>query len=232
MDEMVLTAEEVRVLGALIEKEMATPDYYPLTLNALVNACNQKSNREPVVQYGDGAVLKAISGLQNNQLAFEVNAVDSRVPKYEHNVGKRLMLSVQEIAILTVLLLRGPQTVGELRGRTGRLYPFDNLDEVAVTLDSLATRELGALVTQLPVLPGRKEPRYAHLLSGEPAVEETPAFAYAPTPTAPAVAPAPAPPVDSGLQDQVSALEEEVLSLREELDELKAAFQAFRKQFE
>lgn len=229
MDEMVLTAEEARVLGALIEKEMATPDYYPLTLNALVNACNQKSNREPVVQYGDGAVLKAISGLQGHQLAFEVNAVDSRVPKYEHNVGKRLMLSVQEIAILTVLLLRGPQTVGELRGRTGRLYPFDNLDEVAVTLDSLATRELGALVTQLPVLPGRKEPRYAHLLSGEPVVEETPAYAYAPVANAAASAAAP---VDSELQDQVNALEEEVLGLRGELDELKAAFEAFREQFE
>ncbi|CAM2009116.1 YceH family protein [Acanthopleuribacter pedis] len=231
MDELVLTDEQVRVLGALIEKEMATPDYYPLTLNALVNACNQKSNRDPVVQYGDGAVLKAIQGLQSHNLGFEVNAVDSRVPKYEHNIGKRLMLSVQEIAILAVLLLRGPQTVGELRGRTGRLYPFENLEEVAVTLDSLANREQGALVTSLPIQPGRKEPRFAHLLAGEPRVEETPTYSSGPA-TPPVPVASSAAPVDDELREQVALLEEEVSRLSGELSELKAAFQAFREQFE
>ncbi|MHB1699173.1 MAG: YceH family protein [Acidobacteriaceae bacterium] len=161
----VLTQVEARVLGALIEKEITTPDYYPLSLNALLNACNQTSNRDPVTSLDEDAVRQALHTLQEKDLARPAGGMDSRVAKYEHhlesfNFGRR------EIAILCVLLLRGPQTPGELRGRTERLYHFDELSDVQSTLQKLAQRE-PSLVAVLPRRPGTKEARYAHLLCGE-----------------------------------------------------------------
>ena len=220
--EQTLTMEEVRVLGSLIEKEMATPDYYPLTLNALINACNQKSNREPVVSFDDQTVLRAIDRLRDRNFAFEVKSVDSRVPKYEHNVAKALLLTVQEVAVLDVLLLRGPQTVGELRARTGRLYPFEDMDAVEITLKTLMEREVDPLVMQLPVQPGRKEPRYAHLLMGEPEVDAAPAREIVHR----------GPSLDDEVNRRVARLEEEVRELRESVADLKAELAAFRAQFE
>src|SRR5947209_20061670 len=158
-----LDAAQVRVLGTLIEKEVTTPDYYPLSLNALVNACNQKSNREPVVAYDDDTVEVALEGLRNKGLSLRVTGRDSRVPKHEQRFTERFNLGRREAAIMCVLMLRGPQTPGELRGRTDRLYAFDDLEAVESTLTRLAEMEF---VTRLPRQTGFKEPRSAHLLSG------------------------------------------------------------------
>ena len=232
----ILSMEEVRVLGALIEKETTTPDYYPLTLNSLINACNQKSNREPVVVFDDRTVLRAIDQLRDRQFAWMVDAVDSRVPKYEQNFTRHLNLTLQEVAVVCVLLLRGAQTIGEIRSRCARIYPFDSMDEVAVTLDTLADRE-EPLVTRLPLQPGRKEARFAHLLQGEPEVTTAPVYGDPVQPAAPPVptpAPAPMAPVadTSELEERIELLEEEVSSLRSELDTLTRALAEFKAQFE
>jgi uncharacterized protein YceH (UPF0502 family) len=216
-----LTAEEARVLGALIEKELTTPDYYPLTANALRNACNQKSNRNPVVAYDESTILRAIDGLRDKGLGNRVHAADARVPKYEHKFGTALALSEQEIAVLCELMLRGPQTVGELRGRCDRLYPFSALDEVHVTLETLMDCE-PPKVMRLPVQPGRKEPRYAQLLTGEPDPEMLE--------VAPVAAAKPA--VASVDESRIETLETQVATLQEEIESLKAAFETFRQQFE
>ncbi|MHB8790471.1 MAG: YceH family protein [Desulfobulbaceae bacterium] len=211
-----LNAVEARVLGCLLEKEMATPEYYPLSLNGLVNACNQKSNREPVVSYDEHAVAQALESLKGKRLVWRTDA--ARVPKYGQELDKKFSLEVRELAVLCLLLLRGPQTVGELRGRTERLYGFADLEEVATTLQGL---EEMALVRKLPRQPGRKESRYAHLLGGEPENVE----------------PAAAAPEAATVQvraenERLAALEEEVNSLRTELAELRAAFLDFKRQFE
>lgn len=217
-----LSAEEVRVLGALIEKETATPDYYPLTLNALVNACNQKSNREPVVSYSERDVIRAINHLRDRGWALEVHLADSRVPKYEHNLASALGLTLQEMAVLCVLMLRGPQTLGEVRGRTNRLYPFESLEETEIALDELVAKE-EALAVKLAVQPGRKEARYAHLLSGEPVLEEPEPVRFT----------APAPELsDSDYEIRITQLETEVATLSEALKALKDQFSAFRAEFE
>jgi len=158
-----LDAAEARVLGSLLEKEIATPEYYPLSLNALVNACNQKSNRDPVVSYDEDTVEQALEELRKKGLALRITGRDSRVPKHEQRFTEKFNLGRREAAVVCVLLLRGPQTVGELRGRTERLYTFDDLEGVASTLDRLAEMEF---VKQLPRQPGFKEQRYAQLLSG------------------------------------------------------------------
>jgi uncharacterized protein YceH (UPF0502 family) len=198
-----LSEVEVRVLGSLIEKEITTPDYYPLSLNALVNACNQKNNREPVMNLDEGAVRNALDGLQSHRLAGPARGADSRVAKYEHRVQEVFNFTRGETAILCVLLLRGPQTPGELRGRTERMFRFEHLDDVQSTLQRLMERE-PPLVAMLQRQPGTKESRYAHLLSGEPnaAVEAAKVNADE----------------ESG---GIACLEEEVARLRSELDEVK-----------
>jgi uncharacterized protein len=164
-DPVVLTAVEARVLGALVEKEITTPDYYPLSLNALVNACNQRSNREPVMNVGEDEVRQALNALQDLQLAGHARSSDGRVAKYEHWLGEAYNFSRAEVALLCVLLLRGPQTPGELRGRTERLHRFDEISDVLDGLQKLIKRD-PSLVSILPRQPGTKESRYAHLLSG------------------------------------------------------------------
>ncbi|GAB4404538.1 MAG: YceH family protein [Bryobacter sp.] len=161
---MELSAIEQRVLGALIEKEMATPDYYPLSLNALVNACNQKNNREPVLSLTESDVLGAIEVMRHSGLAFEISGPQHRVAKYSHGLGAKLNLGNRELAILSVLLCRGPQTPGELRGRTQSLYAFEDLESVLLTLERMAKREELPLVKELPRAPGSRENRWSHLL--------------------------------------------------------------------
>lgn len=166
-----LTPIEARVLGSLIEKEATTPDYYPLSLNGVINACNQKSNRDPVMGLGETETLEALDGLVSKRLARDRTAAGSRVTKYGHRLSGTLGLtrefSREEIAVLCVLMLRGAQTVGEIRGRSQRLCPFENLGQVEATLSGLMTRDDGPYVTKLAREPGRKEARYAHLLCGD-----------------------------------------------------------------
>jgi uncharacterized protein YceH (UPF0502 family) len=212
----VLTAIEVRVLGALVEKDLTTPDYYPLSLNALVNACNQKNNRDPVTSLSEDAVREALHSLQEKRLAGPASGADSRVTKYEHRLQERYNFDRREIAILCVLLLRGPQTPGELRGRTERMHRFDDLDEVQSGLQRLGQRE-PALVKMLPRVPGTKESRYAHLLAGDVEGFEPPA---------------PVVPVTSAEAERIARLEEQVATLQGEVTELKQQVADFRRQFE
>ncbi len=170
--ETLLNETEVRVVGSLVEKQVTTPDYYPLTLNALVNACNQISNRDPVVKYDERTVEDAIDSLRTKNLVYIFYGAESRVPKYKHMMREVYTLSSQELAVMCVLMLRGPQTIGEVRGRTGRLYEFAELREVEETLDGLARRD-EPLVFKLPRQTGRKEARYTHLLSGQPEFDES-----------------------------------------------------------
>jgi uncharacterized protein len=160
-----LTVAEARVLGALVEKEVTTPDYYPMSLNALINACNQRSNREPVMDLDEDAVRQALHGLEDLRMAGRARGADGRVTKYEHWLGEAFNFSRAETALMCVLLLRGPQTPGELRGRTERMHRFDEISEVLAGLQKLMERA-PALVAVLPRQPGTKESRYAHLLSG------------------------------------------------------------------
>lgn len=224
MDETLspLNATEIRVLGSLIEKQISTPDYYPLTLNALTNACNQLTNREPVVQFDDQTVVRALDGLREKRLATQFSGAESRVAKYKHTLNDRLLLTPGEIALLCVLMLRGPQTIGELRTRSERLFNFDSLPEVEEALTGLAARQPQPLVAKLPRQPGTKESRYAQLLSG-PAEVST----FEPT-----VRPEPATLAVRAENERVAKLEQEVADLRRELDELKQQLGAFRKQFE
>ena len=215
--EIVLTDEEARVLGSLVEKEVTTPDYYPLSLNALLNACNQKSNREPVMNLGEDDVRRALGDLNRKGLAGAASSADSRVPKFEHRLQEVLNLDRRETAVLCVLLLRGPQTPGELRGRTERMYPFHDLDEVQSALQRLIQRD-PALVAALRRQPGTKELRYAHLLSGE--VE-----AWEPPPLSKSVAAGETP-------DRLERLESEVAQLRAEVAELQQQLADFKRQFE
>jgi uncharacterized protein YceH (UPF0502 family) len=205
---IVLTAVEARVLGALVEKEITTPDYYPLSLNALVNACNQRSNREPVMDLGEDEVRKALNALQDKNLAGHARSADGRVAKYEHWLGEAFNFSRAEIALLCVLLLRGPQTPGELRGRTERLHRFDEISDVLGGLQKLMDRE-PSLAAVLPRQPGTKESRYAHLLSGS--VESIAA----------AASEAPAQHQSSASDERIERLEAEVSDLRRQVDELR-----------
>ena len=222
MDER-LSAIEVRVLGSLIEKQITTPEYYPLTLNALVNACNQLTNREPVVQYDEKTVARALEDLREKKLVWIVSQAGGRVPKYEQRLTEALRLSEQETAVLCALMLRGPQTVGEVRGRTGRLYEFADLNEVELTLQALSTSEPRALVTRLARVPGAKESRFAHLLSGEVVVDESKPAALRAEPATVEV---------RAENERIAKLEERVRALQQEIDELKQALFDFRKQFE
>jgi uncharacterized protein YceH (UPF0502 family) len=217
--ELSLTDNEVRVLGSLIEKDITTPEYYPLSLNALVNACNQKSNRDPVMQLAEDDVRNALTALQERRMAGPAGGADSRVTKYEHRLQEVFNFTRPEIAVLCVLLLRGPQTPGELRGRTERMHHFEALDDVQSALQKLAQRD-PPLVKVLPRQPGTKESRWVHLMAGDVAVPE---------PHQPA-----APTVDrtSGDGERLTQLEEEVAALRREVGGIKDQLERFRKQFE
>jgi hypothetical protein len=230
---MQLTPTEARVLGALIEKEITTPEYYPLSLNALVNACNQKNNREPVMALDEVEVRQALHGLEDEHLAAPVRG-DGRVAKYEHHLQEVFNFTRAETAIICVLLLRGPQTPGELRGRTERMYKFDELSDVQSILQRLITRE-PALAAVLPRQPGTKEARYAHLLSGEidtSALESASAHAtsYA---HASASSSHPIPQEsDPELQERMAQLEAEVAILTRELGEMRQDFDRLSKLLE
>lgn len=166
-----LESLEIRVLGALIEKEVTTPDHYPLSLNALIAACNQKSNREPIMELDAPAVEAALGLLRRQRYVLQIHGSDMRVPKYRQTWTQALDLSRSETALMCLLMLRGPQTLGELRSRSGRLYNFKDLADVELTLNGLLERETGPLVALLPRQTGFKERRYAHTLSGDPTIE-------------------------------------------------------------
>jgi uncharacterized protein YceH (UPF0502 family) len=210
--ELGLDADEVRALGSLLEKEITTPEYYPLSLNALLNACNQKSNRDPVVHFDEDTIERVLYTLRDKGLLLNITGAGSRVPKYGHRLSEKLNLGRRELAILCELMLRGPQTLGELRTRAERMHPFDDLAEVESVLDRMPE-----LVTKLPRRPGEKEARYAHLLSGTPEV---------------ATAEHAVDSVAAPRSDRVAALETEVAQLRRELEDLKRQFAGFQKQFE
>jgi uncharacterized protein len=216
---VVLTEGEARVLGSLVEKDITTPDYYPLSINALVNACNQKSNRDPVLSLNEETVRQALHSLNEKGLAGTASTADSRVPKYEHRMQEAFNFTRRETAVLCVLMLRGPQTPGELRGRTERMHRFEDLTDVQSTLQKLMTRE-EPLVKVLPRQPGMKEARYAHLLCGERPGWDAPA---APLPVEVGS------PVDG---ERIARLEEEVANLQKEIADLKQEFAGFRRQFE
>jgi hypothetical protein len=207
---------EVRVLGSLVEKDITTPDYYPLSLNALVNACNQKNNRDPVMSLDESAVRDALDSLQERRMAGPAGGADSRVTKYEHRLQEVFNFTRPETALIGVLLLRGSQTPGELRGRAERMHRFEALDDVQSTLQRLMQRE-PPLVMMLPRQPGTKETRYAHLFASDFEGSETPAAQ---------------PFVASHDTDRVTRLEDEVGELRRELNEVKDQLQRFRQQFE
>ena len=219
--DILLNAVEARVLGALVEKDITTPEYYPLSLNALVNACNQKNNREPVMGLDEGAVREAMDGLQQQRLAGPARDADSRVTKYEHRTQEVFNFTRGETALLCVLLLRGPQTPGELRTRAERLHRFEHLEEVHASLQRLMQHE-PALAKVLPRQPGMKEARYMHLLSGD--VES--AAPASPQTTASHTS------GNSDADDRISQLEAEVAELRREVADLKEQIASVRRQFE
>jgi uncharacterized protein len=229
--EFTLTPDAVRVLGSLVEKDITTPDYYPLSLNALVNACNQKSNREPVMLLDEDRVRDALSELQGQRLAGPSLGADTRVTKYEHRLQEVFNFMRSEMAVVCVLLLRGPQTPGELRTRTERMHRFDALDEVQSTLQKLMQRD-PPLAKVLPRQPGTKESRYAHLLAGDVAGEPPPSAATGDhgTPFA-ASGRADAERVEQ-LQNEVAELREQVAEMRLQVSDLKDQLERFRRQFE
>lgn len=210
-----LSPEELRVLGCLIEKSFLTPDIYPLTLNSLVAACNQKTSREPVVSYDDVTVDAVLVMLQGRGLTAKITGADHRVPKFKELLAEKSGLKVSEIAVLCVMMLRGPQTVNELKDRTNRIHAFADPAEVEETLDRLIGRDPQPLAVRLPRMAGQKEARYMHLLAGPVDVEEL-------------AAPPPAP----AREDRIGRLEAEVAVLKEQLRRLEEQWNEFRKQFE
>jgi uncharacterized protein len=207
----ILTDIETRVLGALVEKQVTTPEYYPLTLNALTLACNQKNNRYPVTSYAESQVAAAVESLREKNLAYVYYGSTSRVPKYKHVMPEVLHLNNAELALMCVLMLRGPQTPGELRGNGARLHEFAGLDEVEQTLDALISREPEPLVVRLNRQAGQKEVRFAHLLSGEPKIEAV---------------------TSTDHPQPVETLAQKVERLATEIDDLRRQFEQFKKQFE
>jgi uncharacterized protein len=221
-----LDAVEVRVLGALVEKETTTPEYYPLSVNALINACNQKSNRDPVMTLDEEAVRQALRSLTEQAMARSASG-DSRVAKFEHRLNELYNFHRHEIAVLCVLMLRGPQTPGELRTRSERLYAFEDLDAVHGALNLLMRRE-PPLVKILPRQAGTKESRYMHLLSGDVAPEES----VSAEDEVASEAGGNAASLSSTNADRIRELEEEVSLLRRELETLREQFATFQRQFQ
>ena len=220
MDTIILSEKETRVLGSLVEKELTTPEYYPLSLNALVNACNQKSNRDPVMNLDEDAVRQALRTLDKKGLAGPADNMVSRVSKYEHRLQEAYNFTRHEIAVLAELLLRGPQTPGELRSRADRMHKFDDLGIVLTTLRKLMERE-PPLVIVLPRQPGTKEARYAHLMSGD-------VQGSLPAETSSGSA---RPSILSEVE-RIARLEEQVANLQSEVSDLKQELSSFRKLFE
>ncbi|HEV7743907.1 MAG TPA: YceH family protein [Pyrinomonadaceae bacterium] len=217
----VLSDIEARVLGSLVEKQVTTPEYYPLTLNSLTLACNQKNNRTPITSYDETTVAQALETLREKNLAYVFYGSTSRVPKYKHVLPEVMHLSAPELALICVLLLRGPQTTGELATRGFRMYEFSGLEEVESTLNTLISREPDPLVARLPRQAGQKEARFAHLLSGEPKIEVS----------------ADATPTTAGRRkggdgERVEKLEHDVVILTMEVRKLQEQFEEFKKQFE
>jgi hypothetical protein len=215
--DIVLDDAEVRILGCLIEKELTTPEYYPLSLNSLTNACNQKSNRSPIVFFDEADVAQGLESLQTKGLARKTLTAGSRVTKHLHTILDRFDLSKQEICILCELMLRGPQTIGEIRTHAERMSPFESLEEVERNLQALMDYD-PALVIKLPREVGRKECRHMHLFSGRPSHDLS---AVSTEPAAPQVT----------VQERISRLEEENTRIRSELEELKQSFAEFKSQF-
>jgi uncharacterized protein YceH (UPF0502 family) len=215
----ILSDIEVRILGALVEKQITTPEYYPLTLNALTLACNQKNNRHPVTSYHEDQVAHALETLREKNLTYVFYGSTSRVPKYKHVVPEVLRLSHAEVAVMCVLMLRGAQTPGELRNNGSRLHEFSGLDEIEETLNGLINRD-EPFVVRLPRQPGQKEVRFVHLLSGDVDVE-----AYV-------EAERTAPTTRRSSNDQIEKLEQKVEALTGEVESLKKQFEDFKKQFE
>jgi uncharacterized protein YceH (UPF0502 family) len=215
-----LTETEVRVLGSLIEKQITTPEYYPLTLNSLTAACNQKNNRNPVTAMSESEVDEVLDSLREKNLAYVFHGSTSRVPKYKHVAPENLQLNPAELAAMCVLMLSGPQTVGEIRTRGYRLYEFSGLEEVEGTLRGLMARDPEAFVMKLPRQAGQKEARFAQLLSGEPNIEagEAPGTERVTRRTSDG--------------DRVAKLQEQVQTLTEQVENLSAQFAEFKKQFE
>lgn len=213
-----LTENEVRVLASLVEKQLTTPEYYPLTLNALTAACNQKSNRDPVMSLGDTEIQAAIDSLRDQSLVYLYYGTGTRTVKYKHMLPGVFELDAAGVAVMAVLMLRGPQTIGEIRERSGRMHEFSDLNEVQETLDELARRDEPLLV-RLERQPGQKEARYAHLLSGEIDISSLPTQGEKR-------------PSGSADASRIEALETEVAALKNELAEFRAIFDEFRKQFD
>lgn len=211
-----LTETEARIVSALVEKQLTTPEYYPLTMNALVAACNQKTNREPVTSFDEPTVSRALEDLRDKNIVYVFYGSTSRVPKYKHMLPQVFELEPSETAVMCVLMLRGPQTIGEIKERTGRLYDFRDLNDVNETLEALIKRD-EPLVTRLERAPGQKEARYAHLLCGE-------VTSYAP----------PERSVSRGASndERVEKLEQELESVKTELSAFRQEFEDFKKQFE
>ena len=220
---------EERVLGCLIEKSITTPDYYPLTLNALTAACNQKSNRDPALDLDEKAVVRALDSLRNKELIRVVSGAEIRVPKYYHRFAESEELSPPQVAVLCELMLRGSQTVGELRGRASRMYEFPDLPSVEIVLAELANRERGAAVTQLPRQPGRKESRYAHLFAGVPESIDEEGADHGP---GPGPGPEPARVAVQAEDERLERLESAFQELRDEVADLRAQLNTFKQQFE
>lgn len=210
---------EVRILGSLIEKQVTTPEYYPLTLNSLTLACNQKNNRNPVTSYAESEVAQAVESLREKNLSYVFYGSTSRVPKYKHVAPEVLHLNSAELALLCVLMLRGPQTTGELRERASRLHEFTGLDEVEQTLNALETRESEPLVLKLPRQPGQKEARFAHLLSGEINLEQVAHLEPEKRRT-------------SASTHNFTELSQQIEALRAEIELLRREFESFKRQFE
>jgi uncharacterized protein len=215
-----LSETQVRVLGALIEKETTTPEYYPLSLNALINACNQKSNREPVMVLDEESVRLALRALTDRAMVRSASG-DSRVAKFEHRLNELYNFHRHELAVLCMLFLRGPQTAGELRTRAGRMYAFEDLEAVHAALNLLMRRE-PPLVEVLPRQPGTKESRYMHLLSGDSAAGESAVVPHVAVGSN----------AGQGSADRIGELEDEIRQLRRELETLREQFASFQKQFQ
>ena len=217
-----LNEVEVRVLGSLIEKQVTTPEYYPLTLNALTLACNQKNNRNPVVSFDEAEVAKAIDSLRKKNLVYLFYGSNNRTPKYKNMMTKVFHLNSKELAVMCILMLRGPQTVGEIRGRADRLYVFTGLEEIEETLNSLLAKDLQALVAKLPRQPGQKEVRYTHLLAGEVSTDNQAEIEDKEIGVAHSQIRA----------DRYSSLENQVEALRAQVESFRQDFEEFRKQFD
>jgi uncharacterized protein YceH (UPF0502 family) len=221
--QLTLTPIEARVLGALIEKEITTPEYYPLSLNALTNACNQKSNRDPIIHLEESEIRKALNHLEYQSLVRSVSSTDSRVTKFEHRLQDAFNFYRAEVAIVCELLLRGPQTPGELRTRASRMHAFEDLESVHSALSRLEKRE-PPIVTALPRQPGTKEARYAHLLGDAPPV--------APAPPAYTTGARDAETAAASSTERIESLVAEVAQLRQQIADLQSQFVTFRKLFE